>query len=124
MEWLVVVVVRWWLVLSGWRGIRSQPSWHWLYVEGGGQRHRKSNYPWCLLQVDTSITYLPLVPTERKSCENLFENKSPELRLNLSRSWHKGHSHTYNTSFLFKSYTEDLSFPIFKIVFQHRLSHL
>ena len=26
-------------------------------------------------------------------------NKSPERRLNLSRSWHKGHSHAYNTSF-------------------------
>ena len=26
-------------------------------------------------------------------------NKSPEQRLNLSRSWHRGHSHTYNTSF-------------------------
>jgi hypothetical protein len=26
-------------------------------------------------------------------------NKSPEQRLNLSRSWHKGHSHAYNTSF-------------------------
>ncbi len=26
-------------------------------------------------------------------------DKSPEQRLNLSRSWHKGHSHTYNTLF-------------------------
>jgi hypothetical protein len=26
-------------------------------------------------------------------------NKSPEQRLNLSRSWHKGHSRAYNTSF-------------------------
>jgi hypothetical protein len=25
--------------------------------------------------------------------------KSPEQRLNLSGSWHKGHSHAYNTSF-------------------------
>ena len=50
------------------------------------------------------------------------KNKSPEQRLNLSRSWHKDHSRTYNTSFLFKSYTKDLSFPIFQIVFQHRLN--
>ena len=29
--------------------------------------------------------------------EMLFQNKSPEQRLNLSRSRHKGLSHTYNT---------------------------
>ena len=29
----------------------------------------------------------------------VVRNKSPEQRLNLSRSWHKGHSHAYNTSF-------------------------
>jgi len=26
-------------------------------------------------------------------------NKSPERRLNLNGSWHKGHSHAYNTPF-------------------------
>lgn len=32
------------------------------------------------------------------SCGEMSEsNKSPERRLNLSRSWHKGHSHAYNT---------------------------
>ena len=29
--------------------------------------------------------------------EKSESNKSPERRLNLSRSWHKGHSHAYNT---------------------------
>ena len=44
-------------------------------------------------------------------------NKSLEQELNLSRSWHKGHSHAYNTPFLFKSSTKDLSPPIFELVF-------
>ena len=46
-------------------------------------------------------------------------NKSGEQRLNLNRSWHKDHSHAYNTSFCFKSYTKDLSFPIFVIALEH-----
>jgi hypothetical protein len=48
--------------------------------------------------------------------------KSPEQRLNLNRSWHKGHSHAYNTPFLFKSYAKDLSLPIFELVSQQRLT--
>ena len=32
--------------------------------------------------------------------KNKKEDKSREQRLNLSGSWHKGHSHAYNTSFL------------------------
>ena len=47
------------------------------------------------------------------------KNKSGEQRLNLNRSWHKDHSHAYNTSFCFKSYTKDLSFPIFVIALEH-----
>ena len=43
-------------------------------------------------------------------------DKSPEHGLNLSRSWHRGHSHAYNTLFLFKSSTKDLSLPIFELV--------
>ena len=43
-----------------------------------------------------------------------------EQRLNLSRSWHKGHSHAYNTVLIIKSYTKDLSFPIFELVFQRQ----
>ena len=35
----------------------------------------------------------------RKEGESCISNKSSERRLNLSRSWHKGHSHTYNTPF-------------------------
>ena len=46
-----------------------------------------------------------------------LKNKSSEQELNLSGSWHKGHSHAYNTPFLFKSYTKDLSPPIFELVF-------
>ena len=40
-------------------------------------------------------------------------NQVGEQRLNLNRSWYKDHSHAYNTSFYFKSYTKDLSSPIF-----------
>ena len=36
-----------------------------------------------------------------------------EQGLNLNRSWYIDHSHTYNTPFYFKSYTKDLSSPIF-----------
>lgn len=35
----------------------------------------------------------------RVAIQSMNGNKSPEQRLNLSRSWHKGHSHAYNTSF-------------------------
>ena len=31
----------------------------------------------------------------------------------------QGHSHAYNTQFYFKSYTKDLSLPIFEIVLKH-----
>jgi hypothetical protein len=45
----------------------------------------------------------PFAPAVPQVGENVRRddllNKSPERRLNLSRSWHKGHSHTYNTSF-------------------------
>ena len=41
-----------------------------------------------------------------------------EQRLNLNRSWYKDHSHAYNTPFYFKSYTKDLSSPIFKVAFK------
>ena len=42
--------------------------------------------------------------------------KSPELGLNLSGSWHKDHSHTYNTRSESESSTKDLSFPIFVLL--------
>ena len=45
-------------------------------------------------------------------------NQVCEQRLNLNRSWYKDHSHAYNTPFYFKSYTKDLSFPIFTGAFQ------
>ena len=79
------------------------------------------------------------VPSERRSPSRLAgfkkkifliiekgdrKNKSEEQRLNLNRSWHRGHSHAYNTSFYVKSYTEDLSLAIFGIVFQHNASRL
>ena len=41
-----------------------------------------------------------------------------EQRLNLNRSWYKDHSHAYNTPFYFKSYTKDLSPPIFTVAFK------
>ena len=47
-------------------------------------------------------------------------DKSVEPRLNLSRSWHKGHSRAYNTPFSFKSSTKDLSLPIFEIAIWSR----
>ena len=50
-------------------------------------------------------------------------NKSPEQRLNLSRSRHKDLSRTYNTPFFFKSYTKDLSFRIFEIILMRRLKY-
>jgi hypothetical protein len=37
------------------------------------------------------------LPWKKKEKEK--RDKSLEQRLNLSRSWHKGHSHTYNTLF-------------------------
>tara|TARA_B110001469_G_C9339143_1_gene179939 strand:+ start:223 stop:453 length:231 start_codon:yes stop_codon:yes gene_type:complete len=49
--------------------------------------------------------------------EGESKNKSSEQKLNLSGSWHKGHSQAYNTPFLFKSYAKDLSPPIFELVF-------
>ena len=49
-------------------------------------------------------------------------DKSPEQRLNLSRSWHRGHSRAYNTLFLFKSFTKDLSLPIFELIIRYCLS--
>ena len=51
-----------------------------------------------------------------------LENKSPEQRLNLSRSWHKATLVRTIPSSLFKSYTKDLLLPIFELVFQHRLN--
>jgi hypothetical protein len=46
------------------------------------------------------------------------ETQVGEQRLNLNRSWYKDHSHAYNTPFYFKSYTEDLSHPIFTSAFK------
>ena len=36
---------------------------------------------------------------ENKRLKGKEWNKSAEPRLNLNRSWHKGHSHAYNTQF-------------------------
>lgn len=58
-----------------------------------------------------------LLPTKGGEGGGVSLNKSLEQELNLSRSWHKGHSHAYNTPFLFKSSTKDLSPPIFELVF-------
>ena len=41
-----------------------------------------------------------------------------EQGLNLNRSWYKDHSRAYNTPFYFRSFTEDLSFPIFTRAFK------
>ena len=43
--------------------------------------------------------------------------------LNLNRSWHKGHSHAYNTPFLSESSTKDLSLPTLEIVSQRTHPH-
>lgn len=54
---------------------------------------------------------------------NLADNQVGERRLNLNRSWYKDHSLAYNTSFYFKSYTKDLSFPIFKMLLSPTTHH-
>lgn len=52
----------------------------------------------------------------------LFPGASPlqfeELRMDLNRSWHVDHSHTYNAWFCFESSTKDLSSPIFRSALQ------
>jgi hypothetical protein len=65
-------------------------------------------------------TERPQLHQPRKSEELI--NKSPELRLNLSRSWHKATLVRTIPRSLFKSYTKDLLFAIFELVFQHRLN--
>ena len=79
-----------------------------------------------LLKKNVPRTPQPLAPSrlQKKKRERQPGNKSEEQRLNLNRSWHRGHSHAYNTSFYVKSYTEDLSLAIFGIVFQHNASRL
>jgi hypothetical protein len=49
-------------------------------------------------------------------------DKSPEQGLNLSGSWLKATLKRTVPCSLFKSYTKDLSFPIFELIIQHRLS--
>jgi hypothetical protein len=39
------------------------------------------------------------IKKKKKRIEIEVGNKSPERRLNLNGSWHKGHSHAYNTPF-------------------------
>ena len=57
----------------------------------------------CLcLRVRTRTCPLMLVATPHLVVvkgNELIGNKSEEQRLNLNRSWHKGHSHAYNTLF-------------------------
>ena len=49
-------------------------------------------------------------------------SKSQEQRLNLNRSWHKATLMRTIPRSSFKSYTKDLSLPIFELVFQHQLN--
>ena len=51
-------------------------------------------------------------------------NKSQEQGLNLNRSWHKATLMRTIPRSSFKSYTKDLSLPIFELVFQHRLTDI
>jgi hypothetical protein len=51
-------------------------------------------------------------------------NKSKKQRLNLNRSWHKATLMRTIPRSSFKSYTKDLSLPIFEIVFQHQRTHI
>lgn len=65
----------------------------------------------------------PTNPKKKKTQNAKSNNTSiwgqiARTRLNLSRSWHKGHSHAYNTCSILKSSTKDLSFPIFLLVIQ------
>jgi hypothetical protein len=78
------------------------PSWSALAVKLGQTRSRR----------------------ERLDADPYTQPTDQNRRLNLNRSWHKGHSHAYNTSFYIKSYTKDLSLSIFGIVFQHRLTDI
>ena len=51
-------------------------------------------------------------------------NKSQEQELNLNRSWHKATLMRTIPRSSFKSYTKDLSLPIFEIVFQHQMNRI
>jgi hypothetical protein len=50
--------------------------------------------------------------------------KSQEQGLNLNRSWHKATLMRTIPRSSFKSYTKDLSPPIFELVFQHQIAHI
>ena len=87
-------------------GLLLRASSFCVFYTQGKQNHRQKS--WARPQAHSR---------ERRKC-----SKSQEQRLNLNRSWHKATLMRTIPRSSFKSFTKDLSLPIFELVFQHQLN--